>query len=59
MPFSFHRIPVGICKCFFLRGERTVLIDSGVEGSVKAFVRGMDFHAGVMKKEIANFEGYK
>jgi hypothetical protein len=59
MPFSFHRIPIGICKYFFLRGERTVLIDSGVEGSVKAFVSGMDFHVDVMKKEIANFEASK
>lgn len=45
MPFSFHRIPVGICNCFLLPGERTVLIDGGAEGNVKAFTRGMAMNA--------------
>lgn len=41
MNFSFHRIPVGICNCYLLRGERTVLIDAGAQGCVKGFTRGM------------------
>ena len=45
MTFSFHRIPVGICNCFLLRGERTVLIDGGAEGNVKAFTRDMAMNA--------------
>lgn len=52
MPFTFHRIPVGICNCFLLRGERTVLIDGGAEGNVNAFVRGME-SLRVDPKEIA------
>lgn len=39
MSFSFHRIPVGICNCFLLRGERTILIDAGAMGGVPAFKR--------------------
>jgi glyoxylase-like metal-dependent hydrolase (beta-lactamase superfamily II) len=41
MAFSFHRIPVGICNCYLLRGEQTVLIDAGAWGGTPAFVRGM------------------
>ncbi|HEX2993384.1 MAG TPA: MBL fold metallo-hydrolase, partial [Anaerolineales bacterium] len=41
MNFSFHRIPVGICNCYLLRGERTVLIDAGAQGFAKGFTRGM------------------
>lgn len=41
MNFTFHRIPVGICNCYLLRGERTVLIDAGAQGFAKGFVRGM------------------
>ena len=52
MTFSFHRIPVGICNCFLLRGKRTVLIDSGAEGNVRAFTRGMA-QLGVEPKEIS------
>ena len=52
MTFSFHRIPVGICNCFILCGERTVLIDGGAEGNVKAFTRGMA-QLGVDPKEIS------
>ncbi|MBL8062960.1 MAG: MBL fold metallo-hydrolase [Anaerolineales bacterium] len=37
MAFTFHRIPVGICNCFLLRGERTILIDSGAMGGFPAF----------------------
>jgi len=52
MAFSFHRIPVGICNCYLLCGEQTILIDSGAEGNVKAFVRGMAA-LGVDPKEIS------
>ena len=34
MSFSFHRIPVGIDNCFLLRGERTILVDSGAPGGL-------------------------
>lgn len=39
MTFSFHRIPVGICNCFLLRGERTILVDGGAMGGLPAFKR--------------------
>ena len=39
MAFSFHRIPVGICNCYLLRGERTVLIDGGALGGMPSFVK--------------------
>lgn len=39
MTFSFHRIPVGICNCFLLRGERTTLVDGGAMGGLPAFKR--------------------
>jgi glyoxylase-like metal-dependent hydrolase (beta-lactamase superfamily II) len=52
MNFSFHRIPVGICNCYLLRGEKTILIDAGAQGSVKAFSRGMS-QLGVDPKEIS------
>lgn len=41
MSFSFHRIPIGICNCFLLRGERTILVDAGAMGGVPAFVKAM------------------
>jgi len=41
MAFSFHRIPLGICNCFLLRGERTILIDAGAQGSAKGFTKGL------------------
>lgn len=41
MNFTFHRIPVGICNCYLLRGERTILIDAGAQGSVKGFTQGL------------------
>lgn len=52
MKFSFHRIPLGICNCFLLRGERTVLIDAGAEGSIKAFAKGLQ-RLSVDPKEIS------
>lgn len=39
MTFSFHRIPVGICNCFLLRGEQTILVDGGAMGGLPAFKR--------------------
>ncbi len=41
MSFTFHRLPVGICNCYLLRGERTVLIDAGAQGFAKGFTRGL------------------
>ena len=41
MSFTFHRIPVGICNCFLLRGEQTILVDAGAWGGTSAFVRGL------------------
>lgn len=52
MNFSFHRIPVGICNCFLLRGEQTILVDAGAQGSVNAFSRSMS-RLGVDPKEIS------
>lgn len=41
MPFSFHKIPVGICNCFLLRGKRNILVDAGAWNGMPAFVRGI------------------
>lgn len=41
MNFSFHRIPVGICNCYLLRGEQTVLIDGGAWGGLPAFKQAL------------------
>lgn len=41
MTFSFQRIPVGICNCFLLRGEWTILVDGGAMGGLPAFKRGL------------------
>ena len=51
MTFTFHRIPVGIDNCFLLRGERTVLVDSGAPGGLPAFERGLK-KLGVAPKQI-------
>ncbi|MBN8654445.1 MAG: MBL fold metallo-hydrolase [Anaerolineae bacterium] len=37
MSFKFYRIPVGICNCFLLRGEQTILIDGGAWGGFASF----------------------
>jgi glyoxylase-like metal-dependent hydrolase (beta-lactamase superfamily II) len=37
MAFKFYRIPVGICNCFLLRGEQTILIDGGAWGGFGSF----------------------
>ena len=39
MSFTFHRIAVGICNCFLLRGDCTILIDGGAMGGFAAFQR--------------------
>lgn len=39
MAFTFYRIPVGICNCYLLRGERTILIDGGAWGGFPDFQR--------------------
>ncbi len=39
MSFTFHRIAVGICNCFLLRGDRTILIDGGAMGGFPSFQR--------------------
>lgn len=39
MSFKFHRIAIGICNCFLLRGDRTILIDGGAMGGFAAFQR--------------------
>lgn len=41
MKTSFHRIPAGICNCFLLHGEKTILIDAGAEGSFNAIRKGL------------------
>lgn len=38
MSFSFDRVPLGICNCFLLHGEKTILVDAGAEGQQKTFV---------------------
>ena len=52
MSFSFHRLPLGICNCYLLRGEQTILIDGGAQGNIKAFLRGMS-HLGIDPREIS------
>jgi len=52
MTFSFHRIPLGICNCFLLRGERTILVDAGAEGQQKTFVSRLQ-KLNVNPKEIS------
>ncbi len=39
MTFTLHRIPVGICNCYLLRGKRTILVDGGAWGGFPAFQR--------------------
>lgn len=39
MAFKFYRIPVGICNCYLLRGDRTILIDGGAMGGFASFQR--------------------
>jgi hydroxyacylglutathione hydrolase len=51
MAFSFHRIPIGICNCYLLRGERTILIDAGALGGFPSFLKTMK-RLGVNPKEI-------
>jgi glyoxylase-like metal-dependent hydrolase (beta-lactamase superfamily II) len=41
MAFTFHRIPLGICNCYLLRGERSVFIDGGAPGGIRSFVTHM------------------
>ncbi len=41
MAFTFHRIPIGICNCFLLQGERTILIDAGAQGGFPSFVKSL------------------
>jgi glyoxylase-like metal-dependent hydrolase (beta-lactamase superfamily II) len=52
MTFVFHRIPVGICNCYLLRGERTILVDGGAQGGINAFVRGLE-RLSIEPKEIS------
>ena len=52
MSFTFQRIPLGICNCFLLRGERTVLIDGGAEGYIKTFQSAMQ-RLNIDPKEIS------
>lgn len=42
MAFTFYRIPVGICNCFLLRGEQTILIDGGAAGGFASFRRQLN-----------------
>jgi len=46
MKFSFHRIHAGICNCYLLRGERTILVDAGAWGGFPSFERAIE-HIGV------------
>ena len=41
MTFTFQRIPVGICNCYLLRGDQTVLIDGGAWGGLPAFKQAL------------------
>jgi glyoxylase-like metal-dependent hydrolase (beta-lactamase superfamily II) len=52
MTFTFHRIPLGICNCFLLRGERTILIDAGAVSQQKAFTKNLQ-KLNVDPKEIS------
>lgn len=39
MSFRFYRVPVSICNCYLLRGERTILMDGGAWGGLPSFKR--------------------
>jgi hydroxyacylglutathione hydrolase len=39
--FAFHRIPIGICNCYLLRGKRTILVDAGAQGGFSSFIKEM------------------
>ncbi|GAB4581215.1 MAG: MBL fold metallo-hydrolase [Anaerolineales bacterium] len=52
MAFTFHCIPVGIDRCFLLRGERTIFIDGGAAGGLREFTQGLE-KLRVNPKEIA------
>ena len=41
MKFTFHRIPVGICNCYLLRGEQTILVDGGAWGGLPSFEKNL------------------
>ena len=51
MAFTFHRIPIGICNCFLLHGERTILVDAGAMGGFPSFLKTMK-NLGVDLKSI-------
>lgn len=51
MAFNFHRIPIGICNCFLLRGDRTILVDAGAMGGFPSFLKTMK-NLGVDPKSI-------
>ncbi|PKN94036.1 MAG: hypothetical protein CVU44_06430 [Chloroflexi bacterium HGW-Chloroflexi-6] len=51
MTLTFDRIPAGICNCYLLRGEKTILIDGGAPGGLGAFKQGLQ-RLGVDPREI-------
>jgi hydroxyacylglutathione hydrolase len=39
---KIHTIPLGIVNLYLLQGEKSVLIDAGIPGQVKSFLRGLE-----------------
>ncbi len=51
MTVQIHIIPLGMVNVYLLKGEKSVVIDAGVPGRKKSFLRGLE-KAGVKPGEI-------
>ena len=51
MTYQIHTIAFGIVNAYLLKGEKCVLVDAGVPGGKKSFLRGLE-KAGVKPGEI-------
>ena len=38
---KIERLAVGICTCYLIRGERTIMVDAGAPNGRAAFLRGI------------------
>ena len=49
--FQIHTMPLGMVNMYLIKGEKSILIDAGVPGRKKSFLRGLE-KAGVKPGEI-------
>lgn len=49
---KIHTIPLGLVNVYVLKGEKSVLVDAGIPGQEKLFLRGLE-KAGVKPGEIS------